>query len=139
MQARAREIDSPRSRPVLRLPCLGPLAEQHVQRLAVVRPNLQLETQGIDPFLQLPCTAQSTDTMAKFLTSLLVLGLAALALQATASVLPDANAKPNPMADGGVAEVMPGPGMPSLKELNLTSVQLSAMGKPEAGTSCPPT
>jgi hypothetical protein len=77
--------------------------------------------------------------MAKFLTSLLVLGLAALAIQATASALPDANAKPNPMADGGVAEVMPGPGMPSLKELNLTSVQLSAMGKPEAGTSRPPT
>ncbi|KAK3901784.1 hypothetical protein C8A05DRAFT_34516 [Staphylotrichum tortipilum] len=69
--------------------------------------------------------------MTRFLITLLALGIAAL--QAAAMALPDPEPMPYPMAEGGVPEVIPGPGMPSLKDLNVTSAQLYAMGAPSAG------
>lgn len=65
--------------------------------------------------------------MARFPLSSLVLCLAA-GIQAAALALPEP----------AFPEVIPGPGLPSLKELNLTSAQLHAMGPPNEGKSSSP-
>ncbi|KAG7284192.1 hypothetical protein NEMBOFW57_010555 [Staphylotrichum longicolle] len=58
--------------------------------------------------------------MARFLTSFLL----------TLTSLETVKAAPK-----AYPEVIPGPGLASLKELNLTSTQLYEMGPPDAGTS----